>query len=127
MADARWTAPWRRGRFLSVGSRIDKRQQGCMTRASGTTNAEAFLDRAYPRMLRVSLVLAVAGSIAAAAIFGAAAVAGFALGSAVAILNFIWLHHAVEALIGRMLRPPVVSSRLRVALAYLGRYGLVLI
>jgi len=99
-----------------------------MTRDSGNvTNPEAFLDRAYPRMLRVSLVLAVAGSIGAAALFGAAAGAGFAAGSAVTILNFIWLHHAVEALINRMLRQPAMNSRLRMTLAYLGRYALVVL
>ena len=99
-----------------------------MTRDSGKlSNSEAFLDRAYPRMLRVSLVLAVAGAIGAAALFGAAAGAGFAVGSAVSILNFIWLHRAVEALIHRMLQQPAMNSRLRVALAYLSRYGLVVI
>jgi len=98
-----------------------------MTPASRNNNAEAFLDRAYPRMLRVSIVLAVAGALTAAALFGTAAGAGFVVGSAVGILNFIWLHRAVEALIHRMLQQPAVSSRLRMALAYVGRYGLVAI
>lgn len=90
---------------------------------SGAT--AAFLDRAYPRMLRICFVLAGIGAVAAFAVWGAAATVGFALGSIVAVLNFVWLHHAAQALIGRMLNERNTASRFRMTLGFLGRYTLV--
>jgi hypothetical protein len=86
---------------------------------------ENFLDRAYPRMLRISTVLAVAGAVATLALCDRAAALGFVLGSAAGILNFIWLHRAVDALINRMLRGDAGGSRFRMTIGFLGRYGVV--
>lgn len=86
---------------------------------------QGFLDRAYPRMIRISIVLAGIGAVAAFAVWGTAATIGFALGSIAAILNFVWLHRAAEALIGRMLSDRNTRSRFRITLGFLGRYTLV--
>jgi ATP synthase I chain len=86
---------------------------------------QGFLDRAYPRMIRFSLALAGIGAAAAFAVWGMAATIGFALGSIAAILNFVWLHRAAEALIGRMLSDQNTGSRFRITLGFLGRYSLV--
>lgn len=95
---------------------------------SGQANGggtEAFLDRAYPRMLRISIALGGLGTLLAVAVFGPWAAVGFALGSVVAILNFVWLHRAAQALIGRMLSDRNSGSRFRIVLGFLGRYTLV--
>ena len=78
-------------------------------------------------MLLISGALAGIGTIAALLFFGVAPGAGFALGSAATIVNFMWLHRAVEALVERMLRSGKRISRLRIVLGFLGRYGLVAI
>lgn len=90
-----------------------------------STGSDAFLDRAYSRILRISLVLAVVGTIAGWMIFDAVVAAGFALGAAATILNFVWLHRVVAALVDRMLSQGEGSSRARMTLSFLGRYGLV--
>ena len=90
-----------------------------------TTGDDAVLDRAYARILRISVVLAVAGIIAGAVIFNPVVAAGFALGALATILNFVWLHRVVEALVDRMLSPGGGSSRARMTLSFLGRYALV--
>lgn len=95
---------------------------------SGPTNSagtEAFLDRAYPRMLRISIALGGLGTLLALVAFGRWATVGFALGSVVAILNFVWLYRAAQALIGRMLGDRNKGSRFRILLGFLGRYTLV--
>jgi ATP synthase I chain len=86
---------------------------------------DEFLDGAYPRMLHISFALAVAGLTIVVLLFGMTAAAGFAIGAAVTIFNFVWLHRAVEALIQRMLRGGKGDSRFRMTLGFLGRYGLV--
>jgi ATP synthase I chain len=97
-----------------------------MTGAVGdSARTSAFLDRAYSRILCISAVLALVGTIVAFAIFNAAVAAGFALGSVAAILNFVWLHRAVAALVSRMLDHGEPASRLRITLSFLGRYALV--
>lgn len=87
--------------------------------------SDAFLDRAYSRILRISLVLAVAGGIASLVIFDAVAAAGFILGAGATILNFVWLHRAVTALVDRMLSQEPAAPRARIMLSFFGRYGLV--
>jgi hypothetical protein len=97
-----------------------------MSRALYGTASDAFLDRAYARIVRISAVFAVAGIIVSFLTFNVAAAAGFTLGAVAAILNFVWLHRVVEALVDRMLsqRQPT-SPRFRIALSFVGRYGLV--
>lgn len=87
--------------------------------------SDAFLDRAYLRITRISVVLALTGSIISLAIFRPVVAAGFALGSTAAILNFVWLHRAVRALVDRMLSQGEGVSRLRITLSFLSRYALV--
>src|SRR5215468_6025355 len=86
---------------------------------------EAFLDRAYTRIIRISVALGAAGAIAGLAAYNAAVAAGFLLGSVAAILNFVWLHHAVTTLVDRMLNQGQSGSRARITLSFLGRYALV--
>ena len=88
---------------------------------------EAFLDRAYPRMVRISIALAFLGTLLALALamFRPPAAVGFALGSVVAIMNFVWLHRAAQAVIGRMLSEKNTGSRFRITMGFLGRYTLV--
>jgi hypothetical protein len=87
---------------------------------------DAFLDRAYPRMVRIAVLLGLVGTIVAFVGFPVAASVGFAVGSAVTILNFVWLHQAAEALIGRMLsHSKTAGSRFRITLGFVGRYTLV--
>jgi hypothetical protein len=95
--------------------------------APGGLASDAFLDRAYPRIIRISLVLAVAGTIAVLVVVNAAASAGFAAGAAATILNFVWLHRAVKGLIDQMVTERGASSRFRMTLSFLGRYALVAI
>ena len=87
--------------------------------------SDTFLDGAYSRILRISVVLAAAGAITSLVIFNAAVAAGFALGAAATILNFVWLHRAVAALVDRMLSQGEGVSRARITLSFVGRYGLV--
>lgn len=87
--------------------------------------SEAFLNRAYSRIIRISTILAVAGCVIALVTFGAAAAAGFAAGAAASILNFVWLHQGVAALVDRMLSQGEAGARSRVVLSFLLRYALV--
>jgi hypothetical protein len=90
---------------------------------SGAT--EVFLDRAYARMVRISVVLGLMGTLVALMAFRFPAAVGFALGSVVTILNFVWLHRAAKALVGRMLSERGAGSRFQIVLGFVGRYTLV--
>ncbi len=59
--------------------------------------AEAFLDRALPRIRRIMLVLAVVGTLVSLA-FRWQAAAGFVIGAVISYLNQRWLERAIEAL-----------------------------
>lgn len=56
------------------------------------------LGRAEARLPRWMIALAIAGALAALVAGQAKAGAGFALGAALAILNYYWLHQTIEAL-----------------------------
>lgn len=84
---------------------------------------EVFLSGAYRRILRISIVLSVIATIAAALVFSWRNGLGVALGALLACLNFVWLHHGAELMIERMVtRAGVGPSKLRLMLTFTGRY-----
>ena len=64
---------------------------------------EARLSGAYRRILRVAIALSVAGTLAAALFFTWQSGLGFAIGSLLAYINFVWLHRGTERLVERIL------------------------
>jgi ATP synthase I chain len=72
------------------------------------------------------IALALGGTVAAAAVEGARFGTGFALGAALAILNYFWLHQAIETLMsagqGRVSGWVVAKFALRYPLAIAGLY-----
>ena len=71
-----------------------------------TTNPDDdFYERVTSRIFRVTLAIAVAGTMAALAWRGWRVGGGFALGAAISWINFRWLKHAVDALGGKRARP----------------------
>jgi hypothetical protein len=72
---------------------------------------EARLSGAYQRILRVAIVLSVAGTVATALLFSWQSGLGLAIGSLLAYINFVWLHHGTERLVERM----VASNKTTVA------------
>ena len=64
---------------------------------------EERLSGAYPRILRVAIVLSVAGSLAATLLFSWRSGLGLAVGALLAVINFVWLHRSTEKLVGRMI------------------------
>jgi hypothetical protein len=90
--------------------------------------AEAFLSGAYKRMLRITVVLSIAGVALAAFLGGWGSGGGLAVGATVAWVNFVWLHHGTDLTIQRMLAPGTNRpSQQRVAFAFVGRYMFVLV
>jgi hypothetical protein len=59
---------------------------------------DQFVERALGRITKVTLALAAAGLVAAAAWGGPRWASGFALGAAISWLNFRWLKQVVDAL-----------------------------
>ena len=82
---------------------------------------EKFLDRAYYRILKLTILLEV-GAVAAAIWFGWKAAMGACLGGAVAYLNLRWLHRGTEQMTQRMLDAPGKRARFRSSMAFFGRY-----
>lgn len=80
------------------------------------------LERAEARLPRWMTALAVAGTLAALVAGQAKAGAGFALGAALAILNYHWLHQAIEALMtagqARLSKSVVAKFLIRYPLAF---------
>ena len=89
---------------------------------------DAFYERALRRVGRFMGVAAGAGAVAAFALGGWRAGAGFAAGAAASWLGFSWLHQAVEAL-GPAARPPRkwVLALLALRWALLGAGGYVIV
>ena len=72
---------------------------------------EQRLSGAYGRILRVAIALSVAGTLVAALVFTWQSGLGLAIGSLLAYVNFVWLHHGTERLVERIIasntkRPP---------------------
>jgi hypothetical protein len=64
---------------------------------------EQRLSGAYGRILRVAIALSVAGTLTAALMFTWQSGLGLAIGSLLAYVNFVWLHHGTERLVERII------------------------
>ncbi|HEY2499016.1 MAG TPA: ATP synthase subunit I [Candidatus Angelobacter sp.] len=93
----------------------------------GSAIVEERLSGAYRRILRVAIVLSAIAALAAALFAGWRSGLCVAIGSLVAYINFVWLHHGTERLVQRMLTPGAAArSRFRFAFPFPGRYLLVI-
>ncbi len=68
---------------------------------------EARLSGAYNRILKVAMGLSVGGTLTAILLFSWQSGLGLAVGSLLAYINFVWLHHGTERLVERI----VVSNK----------------
>jgi len=88
---------------------------------------EERLSGAYHRILRVAIVLSVAGTLAAALLFSWQSGLGLAVGAVLAVINFVWLHRSTEKLVARMISsgqsPP---RKLRFVFPFPVRYALMI-
>jgi hypothetical protein len=92
-----------------------------------SAKAEAFLSGAYKRILRITVLLSIAGAALATFLGGWGSGGGLAIGAIVAGLNFVWLHHGTGLTIQRMLQPGTNQpSQQRVVFSFVGRYLFVL-
>lgn len=86
----------------------------------------ADLTRAEARLPRWMMAWALVGTLVVLCSWHARDAIGFALGAAVAILNYFWLHEAIETLFGarrpRLPRMVVVKLAIRYPLALAGVY-----
>jgi hypothetical protein len=64
---------------------------------------EERLSGAYLRILRVTIGLSLAATASAALLFSWQSGLGLAIGSLLAYINFVWLHHGTERLVERMI------------------------
>jgi hypothetical protein len=64
---------------------------------------EARLSGAYRRILQVAIALSVVGTLIAALLFSWQSGLGLAIGSLLAYINFVWLHHGTERLVERII------------------------
>jgi len=88
---------------------------------------EARLSGAYGRIQRVAIALSVTATLAAFLLANWPSGLGLAIGSTLALINFIWLHRGTETMVQRMLAPTEsISSRLRLMSHFPGRYLLVI-
>lgn len=93
------------------------------------SQVEAFLSRAFERIRRITIALAVASTAGATLIFGWRSGLGAALGSLVGYINLVWLHHGSALMIERMLASlgkAKAPSKLQLNLAFAGRYVFVI-
>jgi ATP synthase I subunit len=87
--------------------------------------AESFYSGAYARIVRLMFVTGAALSCVALVRYGVSVAAGFAVGCAIAILNFHWLKQVVSALADRATGSGKRQSSTGVVLRFLLRYLLV--
>ena len=88
-------------------------------------NAEMFYSGAYGRILRFMLVLALVAALALGIALGWRVSLGFALGCAIASVNFYWLKRVVSALADRATQSGGRESSRGVVLRFLLRYLLI--
>jgi dipeptide/tripeptide permease len=86
---------------------------------------DSFYDRAYGRIVRFMIVLAVLLTAVLTVIFGRVVGFGFAVGSAIALVNFYWLKRVVSALADRATRTGQRQSSSGMVLRFLLRYGMI--
>jgi ATP synthase I chain len=90
--------------------------------ADASEAAESFYSGALIRITRLMPVLALAGTAAAARYFGWRIALGFALGCAIAYLNFHWLKRVVTALADKATQSGAPASSKGVVARFLLRY-----
>lgn len=84
-----------------------------------------FYDRAYSRILRFMLALAVVCAAALWLGYGAQLALGFLVGSAIALVNFYWLKRVVSALADRVTQSGRPQSSKGIVARFLLRYFLI--
>src|SRR5262249_21987598 len=124
---------WAPGRLRRGVHGIDPRghpgEQGNMSELSdiGPSSITRYLDNAYPRIVKLAVVLTVIGVAASIPLQDWRGTLVLAVGSAIGTLNLVWLHRGANLMVSRMLsagagRP----SKLRVALFFPLRYILMI-
>lgn len=96
---------------------------------ASTPAEEAFLSRAYQRILRMTIMLSVAATIIVTILLGWRSGLGVALGAPIACINLVWLHQGSTMMVERMIASSSgagVPSKGRVVLAFAGRYALMI-
>jgi len=93
----------------------------------GPSPITRYLDRAYPRIVKLAVVLAVIGVAVSIPLQDRHGTLVLAVGATIGILNLVWLHQGANLMVSRMLaeggaRP----SKLRVVLFFPLRYILVI-
>ena len=88
---------------------------------------ENFLNRAYYRILKLTILLESTTVAFVLVWFGWKAALGACLGGAVAYINLRWLHRGTEQVTARMLAAPGKPARFRFSLAFFGRYLFVIV
>jgi hypothetical protein len=86
---------------------------------------DPFLSGAYRRILRTTIALSVAATIAAMLISWQSGL-GLAAGSFIACLSFVWLHQGAEILVRRMLPGSGIPSKFWLLLSFPARYFVVI-
>ena len=90
-----------------------------------SAEADKFYSGAYGRILRFMLVLALVAALALGIALGWRVSLGFALGCAIASVNFYWLKRVVSALADRVTQSGGTRSTRGVVLRFLLRYLLI--
>lgn len=86
---------------------------------------DGFHERAYSRIVRFMIVLAVLFTAGLTFVFGLGVGFGFAVGCLIALLNFYWLKCVVGALADRATRTVTPQSARGIVLRFLLRYGMI--
>jgi flagellar biosynthesis protein FliQ len=94
---------------------------------------EARLSGAYRRILHVAIALSLAGTLVAALLVSWQSGLGLAIGSLLAYINFVWLHHGTERLVERIIASNQATStdkskprKVRFAFPFPLRYALLI-
>src|SRR5207302_9789353 len=87
-----------------------------------TAEQEKFLDRAYARILRTTIILEAIAAVVTLLWLGSKAALGAVLAGAVAYANLRWPHRGTEPVTLRMLAVPGKPAPLRFSLAFFGPY-----
>jgi ATP synthase I chain len=94
-----------------------------------TPAEEAFLSRAYQRILRITVVLSVAATMIVTILLGWRSGLGVAIGAPIAYINLVWLHQGSTMMVERMIASSsgaATPSKARLVLAFAGRYALMI-
>jgi hypothetical protein len=88
---------------------------------------EAFFAGALHRIRRISVVLAIAGTIVVWLKFGVAIGAGFVIGCVVSYVNFIWLERVINSVADRVTQTGQAGEARAVVIRFMLRYGFIAI